>query len=727
MEALPRESPASRGARSRRLTLPRFWRLAHKELREILRDRRTIITLVLMPLLVYPLLAMAMNRFLLTSVDTLPHQPVYVIGVPSQQVQKEYGEKLLLGEEFLLAERSRQRGETTVSAPGGANDQPEVRFKILAELDKQVADGTIAAALEPEPPPRPGGEPLVRITHARQSVHSLSAAQYLQSRLDAFTHRHAQERLRAIKPYQPPHLLEFASVAPRNSSFSLATVVPLVLILMTITGAVYPAIDLTAGERERGTLETLIAAPVSRLGLLLAKYLAVLVVATLTATVNLVAMTVTISSTGLGPLLFGASGLHATTVAQVFSLLVLFAAFFSAVLLVFTSVARSFKEAQAYLVPMMLIALGPGILSLIPDLKFTPLLAITPLVNIVLLARDVLDGAVDATVATFAVVSTLVYTLAAVTLAARIFGADAVLYAAQSGWRDLLQRPAEPRSAPSLSGAMMCLATIFPVYFLAASNLASAHGLGMSEKITLAAVITAVLFGLFPAVAAVLYRVRLVDGFRLRRPRLLAIAASIVLGLTLWTLAHEVFLAFAWVSRALGVEGLSPSQFAQVRQMLATWRAELSPGVVVLALAVVPATFEELFFRGFLFRALENSLSSLQTVLLSAGLFGLFHVVSGVVLTPERFLPSALLGVCLGFVALRSGSVWPGMLVHVLHNGFLLLVAYYREEIEDRGWGLGEQSHLPPLVLGGGVVGLAVGLSLVWLAGLPPTKFEMEP
>ena len=58
--------------------------------------------------------------------------------------------------------------------------------------------------------------------------------------------------------------------------FRLATLVPLILILMTITGAVYPAIDLTAGERERGTLESLMAAPVPRLSMLLAKYVAVL-------------------------------------------------------------------------------------------------------------------------------------------------------------------------------------------------------------------------------------------------------------------------------------------------------------------------------------------------------------------------------------------------------------------------------------------------------------------
>src|SRR5207244_6870445 len=106
------------------------------------------------------------------------------------------------------------------------------------------------------------------------------------------------------------HPITFAG-AP---TFSLAALIPLILVLMTITGAVYPAIDLTAGERERGTLETLVAAPVPRLGLLFAKYVAVITVSFLTATVNLVSMTITILSGGLGTMLWGEKGLALVTV-----------------------------------------------------------------------------------------------------------------------------------------------------------------------------------------------------------------------------------------------------------------------------------------------------------------------------------------------------------------------------------------------------------------------------
>ncbi len=304
------------------------------------------------------------------------------------------------------------------------------------------------------------------------------------------------------------------------AAFSLTTLVPLILILMTITGAVYPAIDLTAGERERGTLETLMAAPVPRLGLLIAKYVAVLTVALFTATANLVAMTTTLVATGLGETVFGSGGLTIDLVAQVFALLILFAAFFSAILLAVTSFARSFKEAQAYLIPLMLLSLAPGMMSLMPDLKFNGLLAVTPLVNIVLLARDVFEGDVQPTLATAAVLSTALYAFAAIGLAARIFGTDAILYGSQATWADLLRRSrasrakqrrfrgrcsAWPRCFRSIScSAICCIDCRVPV---------------SATRLAASAVVTALLFVGVPMVAAIFQRVRLISGFQLRMCR----------------------------------------------------------------------------------------------------------------------------------------------------------------------------------------------------------------
>src|SRR5262249_34296101 len=158
-----------------------------------------------------------------------------------------------------------------------------------------------------------------------------------------------------------------------------------------------------------------------RLGLLLAKYVAVLTVAILTALVNLIAMTITAHSTGLAASLFG-GGMTFDVVIKVLLLLVLFAAFFSAILLAITSCARSFNAAHAYSIPLMLLCVVPGVLCLMPSLEFNTWMAVTPLVNIVMLGRDLLEEKDVGGLAVATVCSTLFYVAAAIALAARIFG-----------------------------------------------------------------------------------------------------------------------------------------------------------------------------------------------------------------------------------------------------------------------------------------------------------------
>src|SRR5262249_46331319 len=153
-------------------------------------------------------------------------------------------------------------------------------------------------------------------------------------------------------------------------------------------------------------------------------------VAVLTALINLVMMTLTVmlsGLSGLAPRLFG-EGLSLLTIVQLFGLLLLFATFFSAVLLMLTSFARSFKEAQAYLIPLMLVSLAPGLIGMLPGLKLEGMLTVAPLVNIVLLGRDSLEGNGSWAPAVIVIASTFLYALAAIAGAARTFGAESVLY-----------------------------------------------------------------------------------------------------------------------------------------------------------------------------------------------------------------------------------------------------------------------------------------------------------
>lgn len=419
--------------------LRRFGRLARKELREILRDRRTIITLVLMPLLLYPILGIAFRIFFLGHV---------VAGqAPDFQIVCRNAAEANLLIRFLGLGNAAGEGE---SDPNGDGQPVATLHFAVAESEEALrnAVNTMAAhvglripdaeriAVDPRRDLAVDGE----LLFAEHSTLSREAVRYIQSRLATASAAFLSLRLRQFGVDQRPMPLKLAlhSVTDpaQKDILAVAVLVPLVLILMTITGAVYPAIDLTAGERERGTLELLMAAPIPRLQLLLAKYIAVLSVAVLTALVNLVMMTATAQLSGLGSLLFGATGLSLKLFLQVFALLLLFVFFFAAVLLSLTSFARSFKEAQAYLVPLMLLSLAPGIIGVVPGLSLQGPLAVVPLLNIVLAGRDLFLDQLHPLAAVVVVVSTLIYAFCALALASMIFGAEAVLYRerALTGW-----------------------------------------------------------------------------------------------------------------------------------------------------------------------------------------------------------------------------------------------------------------------------------------------------
>ena len=222
----------------------------------------------------------------------------------------------------------------------------------------------------------------------------------------------------------------------------------------------------------------------------------------------------------MGASLFG-GGMTLAVVIKVLLLLALFAAFFSAILLAITSYARSFKEAQAYIIPLMLLCLVPGVLCLMPGLEFQGWMAVTPLVNIVMLAHDLLEGSVHPTLAVAAISSTVFYIAAAIALAARIFGTDAILYGSPATWSDLTRRPSEPQRAATIAAAMFCLALMFPSYFVLANSIGRSAEISMQGQVVIRALITAAVFGGIPVAFATVGRVQWSTGLGLRRPRVL--------------------------------------------------------------------------------------------------------------------------------------------------------------------------------------------------------------
>ncbi len=718
--------------------LGRLGRLTRKELSECLRDRRTILTLLLMPLLLYPILAMAF--FQIAGYKKIEKEwPRFYVGLPARPIENNdensSGKPQL---QYLPAAANLYRFWTEIgiperlrrhTPPGQTPDRdhpptylenvPRLEVVPILDPEQSVREGVVDVALRPRPSEEPRQlnrrGPIMdwELLYRPDSPRGHDAVRYLEiltAEANAWDVTNILKRA-SINLRGDPVRVQAVAVLDENRAKSsiLPILIPLILILMTMTGAVYPAIDLTAGERERGTLEILIAAPIPRLDVLLAKYFAVWTVALLTALVNLGMMALTLFATGIGPAVFGAS-LTVLNLLQVLALLVLFAAFFSAVLLSLTSFARSFKEAQSYLIPLMLLCLAPGLMALM-DFPLGGPLAVAPLINIVLLAREILSGKADLLLTALVVATTLLYAVAAILLASRIFGAEAVLTSESSGWSELVRRPSEPSRHAAASTAMLCLALLFPVNFLLNAGLAQLRDLPLETRLVLASVLNLLLFVGVPMFVFWRGRVLFRSGFALRGASVVSLLAALLLGVSLWPLVHEAVV----VLRQLGLSTLPESLQQESKKLLDRWR-ELSPVFIVLAMAVLPAIAEELFFRGFLLQALlGEERRPGRAIVASAALFAIFHLFVSNSVAVERLLPSFLMGLVLGTLAYRAGSVLPGILLHLLHNGCIVLLGYYEPQLTEAGWLVAEQQHYPVWLLAGSVALALVGFTVLRL------------
>ncbi len=713
-----------------------IWPLTAKELRETLRDRRTLMTLLLMPILVYPLLGLMFQGFFLPTLAQSKSSALYIVAFESDEA-RQYFARAIPTERFeQMAGISVASGEPLEIEPDpnepvwdlmvigesnngeNENSQPEDPQTTEPQtLESLVANGSADIGARLLEISRRGAS--WEIVTRDKSSNSRQVAEEVTSLFLEKNHEFARARLSIANiSHNDPIRFSSSSVESTVSQpISLVAIIPLILTLMTITGAVYPAIDLTAGERERGTLESLIAAPVPRMKILLGKFVAVIAVALLTAMLNILGMVVTLWVFQLDSALFGDGELNWFSFGKLCLLLVIFAAFFSSILLAVTSFARSFKEGQAYLIPIMLFSIGPSLLSLKPELTLDGVMAIAPLVNIVLLARDVLQG--DATIATtlVAVGSTILYSLLALSFAAKVFGTDAVLYGSGGSWKEFLAPPEKRQYRASESVAMLCVALLLPTTFVWNGLVGRMAGQGIQVQFSMVVLGLFLVFMVVPLVVTSLRRVDVKSGYRLFRFSPMALLVAVILGVGLGPIIAEMVAYLFQLQEHLFGASNREELLNSAKEQVAKWR-QLPWYLVIPGLSVVPAVVEEFFFRGCLFQALIKKFRPLVTILATAVIFGLFHLITAGSLGLSRFIPTTLMGIVLGWICYRSGSVIPGMILHAIHNAIIVSLANFRDELIAGGWLSENQESMPVSILAGSLI-LSIGGLLLMQAVKP--------
>jgi ABC-2 type transport system permease protein/sodium transport system permease protein len=190
------------------------------------------------------------------------------------------------------------------------------------------------------------------------------------------------------------------------------------------------------------------------------------------------------------------------------------------------------------------------------------------------------------------------------------------------------------------------------------------------------------------------------------------VAAVVLMASGLWIVAYEALKTLS----DLGFGTIDLERIAGLEEAKAKFRA-VPLWLLLATSALAPAVAEEFFFRGFVLSALRSRLSGVRAVVYSAILFGLFHVVNGSVLSIERFVPTALLGLALGVLAVRTDTLWPGILLHAIHNGLLFWLTRFNQA-ELAQWFGSEQEHFPVPWVVGSLLSIGIGIAILFASTL---------
>jgi sodium transport system permease protein len=391
-----------------------------KELTEALRDRRTLISTILVPLFLFPVLSVGFGAL-----------AVKLVGKAKEEVPK----IVILG------------GEDSPQVLEGLRKLDKIEIvPTKSEWKSQIVEREARAAVEIpqdfQADIQSHKVDLVKIYNFQGDIKSEFATEKIEAYLKDYRDSVVKDRLAAknlpvsaLKPFE----VKKENVAPpeKVSGAAFGGIIGYMVILLCMTGAMYPAMDLTAGEKERGTMETILSSPISRLHLVLGKFFLVLTAALGTAALSVFSMSVSFSMLSKYALAggFGKAAaaelllkLGPKTVVSLFLMAFPLAVLFAAALMTIALFAKTYKEAQSYLTPMTIVVVIPAIASMLPGVELTPKLALIPILNVSLLCKELVTGTYHWNYIAIIFLSTCVYAAAALFLAVKMFQREDVLF-----------------------------------------------------------------------------------------------------------------------------------------------------------------------------------------------------------------------------------------------------------------------------------------------------------
>lgn len=342
--------------------------LVKKEMLDVLRDKKTVIMMLVIPVILYPLIFIGAMQ-VMTMVTSSMEQQTYRIAVAADDngvLQKKLENDSLAKEadaDFVLVD---------------AQNMDDYEQALQNSAVDVYISGTASQ-----------NQTQYHIYYLSSSENSSYAANLVEDQLEDLRKEISKQRVEAagldVVGILEPVSYEKKDTASSEQSLGsiMGSVLPFMLIISLLMGTMYPAIDTTAGERERGTLETMLTLPVTNRQLIVGKFITVAVIGMVSALLNILSMGF------IAFYIYQVSGMQMEIIsfdvglflpAIVVSVLAVFAfsLFISAATMCVTSFAKSYKEANNYITPFMLVVMLTGYIGFIPNIELTQTMAVVP-------------------------------------------------------------------------------------------------------------------------------------------------------------------------------------------------------------------------------------------------------------------------------------------------------------------------------------------------------------
>lgn len=614
-----------------------------KEMIDILRDKKTIFMMIILPLLLYPILMVGASSIMSMSINKMEQTTVNIAF-------------------------NNNPSDNLINILNKTNEYDEAKVNIIKVDDyKEALDNeTLDAYVEIN---ENNDIQSYKIYTNSSKNNSYTAEKRIKEALDKYKEEIvemnlAQEGLDAQKTLEPI-TCETLDIA-KNEEIAgniLGQILPFILIIGVLLGSIYPAIDVMAGEKERGTLETLFTLPISNLELVMGKYMAVSFCAVVTAFLNIISILISIGFMTLTAGIANEMGMPKFDFTQmIFPGIItmicigLFAMVVSAISMCVCSLAKSFKDAQNYITPVMLIIMIPSYVSMIPNIELDGFTSTIPVVNISLLIKSVLSFKFDLNLIAIVFVSNFAFMILSVLLLSKMFNSEEILFGNNRSFSFLEKRSnIKKGTMPTISdGAILYAVGLVLLIYV---------GSLVQLKFKMAGLaITQVMIICLPFLFAYYIKTDFKKTFSLQKVNL----KQILGGILIWMGGFVLINLITQITLYLFPQNMEVAE--------ALTDAIIIKDNLVLNLAIValmPAICEEIFFRGFIFTSFKGKSSSKIAIITSGILFGFMHMDF------LRIIPTSILGIIFAYTVYKSESIFIAMILHFINNSIAVLVSHY--------------------------------------------------